>query len=163
MRTFREVSLKSPYDKAKKIPPRDGLRLFILLYILVFWKLLITSWYIRYISMFETFLGRFLQNCYWFCICATTALSKNGKYRTYSNTESSWSLTWISQTHQEWFQNTGKWSPMLFIRKFNFSTRILAFLRYQLVKDLTLIWVAGNFTPYVLRLGEIFWLMETFH
>ena len=52
---------------------------------------------------------------------------------------------------------------MLFIRKFNFSTRILVFLRCQLVKDLTLIWVKGNFTPSVLRLVEISWLMETSH
>ena len=129
MRKFRDVSSKSPYDKTNKIPPRDRLRLFILLYILVFWKLLVTLWCFKYINheMFEAFPGRFLQNCYWFCICATTALNKNGKYRTYSSTESSWSLTWISQTHQEWFQNKGKWSPMLFIRKSNFSTRILVF------------------------------------
>ena len=29
--------------------------------------------------MFEVFPGRFLQNCHWFCICATTALCKNEK------------------------------------------------------------------------------------
>ena len=52
---------------------------------------------------------------------------------------------------------------MLFIRKFNFSKRTLVFMRCQLVNDLTLIWVGGNFTPSALRLVEIFWLMETFH
>ena len=29
--------------------------------------------------MFEAFSGRFLQNSYWFCVCATTALRKNEK------------------------------------------------------------------------------------
>ena len=47
--------------------------------------------------------------------------------------------------------------------KFNFSTRILVFLRFQLVKDLTLIWVGGNFTLSALRLVEIFWLVEALH
>ena len=52
---------------------------------------------------------------------------------------------------------------MLFIRKFYFSTRISVFLLCQLVKDLTLIWVGGNFTPSALRVVETFWLVETFH
>ena len=52
---------------------------------------------------------------------------------------------------------------MLFIRKFNFCTRISVFLRCQLVKDLTVIWMGGNFTLSALRLVEIFWLVETFH
>ena len=52
---------------------------------------------------------------------------------------------------------------MLFIRKYPFSTRISVFLRCQLVKHLTLIWVRRNFTPYALGLVEIFWLVETFH
>ena len=52
---------------------------------------------------------------------------------------------------------------MLFIRKFNFSTRISVFLRCHLVKDLTLIWVRDDFTPSALRLVEIFWLVEIFY
>ena len=47
--------------------------------------------------------------------------------------------------------------------KFHFSTRILVFLRFQLVKDLTLIWVGGNFTLSALRLVEMFWLVEALH
>ena len=47
--------------------------------------------------------------------------------------------------------------------KFNFSIRILFFLRLQLVKDLTIIWVGGNFTLSALRLVEIFWLVEALH
>ena len=47
--------------------------------------------------------------------------------------------------------------------KFKFSARILVFLRFQLVKDLTLIWVGGNFTLTALRLVEIFWLVEALY
>ena len=47
--------------------------------------------------------------------------------------------------------------------KFNFSTRILVFLRFQLVKDFTLIWVGGNFALSALRLVEIFWLVEALY
>ena len=47
--------------------------------------------------------------------------------------------------------------------KFNFSTRMLVFLRFQLVKDLILIWVGGNFTLSALRPVEIFWLVEALH
>ena len=50
--------------------------------------------------MFEAFPGSHLQNCHWFCVCATTALCKNRKYKKYSGTELCGSLMSVMNTPQ---------------------------------------------------------------
>ena len=40
--------------------------------------------------MFEAFSGRFLQNSYWFCVCATTALRKNEKKQEIFKYDEAW-------------------------------------------------------------------------